>query len=73
MGKKISELQDLDLKGDPKVPMMIGGRYSSLGKVSPEAVKQRNKAFQISETDSHPNPKAHLYRSTIIENFLRSL
>lgn len=63
----------LDLKGDPKVPMMIGGRYSSLGKVSPEAVKQRNKAFQISETDSHPNPKAHLYRSTIIENFLRSL
>lgn len=63
----------LDLKGDPKVPMMIGGRYSSLGKVSPEAVKQRNEAFQISETDSHPNPKAHLYRSTIIENFLRSL
>ncbi len=63
----------LDLKGDPKVPMMIGGRYPSLGKVSPEAVKQRNKAFQISETDSHPNPKAHLYRSTIIENFLRSL
>lgn len=63
----------LDLKGDPKVPMMIGGRYSSLGNVSPEAVKQRNKAFQISETNSHPNPKAHLYRSTIIENFLRSL
>lgn len=63
----------LDLKGDPKVPMMIGGRYSSLGKVSPEAVKQRNKAFQISDEDKHPNPKAHIYRSTIIENFLRSL
>lgn len=63
----------LDLKGDTKVPMMIGGRYSSLGKVSPEAVKQRNEAFQISKEDSHPNPKAHLYRSTIIENFLKSL
>lgn len=63
----------LDLKGDPKVPMMIGGRYSSLGEVSPEAVKQRNKAFQISDEDKHPNPKAHIYRSTIIENFLRSL
>lgn len=63
----------LDLKGDPKVPMMIGGRYSSLGKVSPEAVKQRNEAFQISNEDKCPNPKAHIYRSTIIENFLRSL
>lgn len=63
----------LDLKGDPKVPMMIGGRYPSLGKVSSEAIEQRNKAFQISNENSHPNPKAHIYRSTIIENFLRSL
>ena len=31
------------------------------------------KAFQTSDTDHHPNPKGHLYRSTIIENFLRRL
>lgn len=62
----------LDLKGDPAVPLMIGGRYEA-GSVSDRAVALRNGAFQMSESDSHPNPKAHAYRSTVIENFLRSL
>ena len=62
----------LDLKGDPKVPMLIGGRYSDVT-VSSKAIQLRNAAFQISETDSHPNAKGHAYRSTIIENFMRSL
>lgn len=62
----------LDLKGDKSVPLMIGGRYSDVS-VSEKAVELRNAAFQMSETDSHPNPKAHAYRSTVIENFLRSL
>lgn len=62
----------LDLKGDPSVPMMIGGRYSD-ATVSEKAVALRNAAFQMSTEDSHPNPKAHAYRSTVIENFLRSL
>lgn len=61
----------LDLKGDTKVPMLIGGRMGTT--VSAKAMELRNNAFQISAEDSHPNPKAHLYRSTIIENFLRSL
>lgn len=62
----------LDLKGDKTVPLMIGGRYSNVS-VSEKAVALRNAAFQMSDTDSHPNPKAHAYRSTVIENFLRSL
>lgn len=62
----------LDLKGDKSVPLMIGGRYSDVT-VSARAVALRNGAFQMSDSDSHPNPKAHAYRSTVIENFLRSL
>lgn len=62
----------LDLKGDNRVPLMIGGRYADAN-VSERAVALRNAAFQMSDTDSHPNPKAHAYRSTVIENFLRSL
>lgn len=59
----------LDLKGE-NVPLGIGGRFESL---NPEVRKLRDKAFQISDKNAHPNSKAHLYRSTIIENFLRSL
>lgn len=62
----------LDLKGDTKVPLMIGGRYGDTA-VSSKAVALRNAAFQVTDTDSHPNLKAHEYRSTVIENFLRSL
>lgn len=62
----------LDLKGDDSVPMMIGGRYDTAG-LSSRAVELRNEAFQMSASDSHPNPKAHAYRSTVIENFMRSL
>ena len=61
----------LDLIGDASVPMGINGRRGI--EVSPKAKSLRNSAFQMTAEDSHPNPKAHLYRSTIIENFLRSL
>lgn len=61
----------LDLKGDPSVPMGIGGRNGI--DVSPRAVELRNKAFRLSDADAHPNAKAHEYRSTIIEHFLRTL
>lgn len=62
----------LDMKGDPNVPLMIGGRYSDVT-ISEKAVTLRNAAFQMSEEDTHPNLKAHAYRSTVIENFMRSL
>lgn len=60
----------LDLKGDNSVPMLIGGRYDA---VSSKAKSLRNSAFQVSSSDAHPNLEAHKYRSTIIENFIRSL
>lgn len=62
----------LDLKGDLQVPMMLDGRYDN-SIVNSKAIQLRNKAFQTSNNDHHPNPKCHLYRSTIIENFLRQL
>lgn len=60
----------LDLKGDPKVPLMLGGRYDQINQ---KAVAARNAAFQMTDEDAHPNLKAHEYRSTVIEHFLRSL
>lgn len=60
----------LDLKGDSRVPMMLGGRY---GAVSEKAVALRNAAFRISESDGNANLKAHEGYSTVIEHFLRSL
>lgn len=62
----------LDLSGDGAVPLLIGGRRGG-PELSPRAIELRNEAFQISPEDSHPNPRAHAYRSTIIENFMRSL
>ncbi len=59
----------LDLKAE-NVPLGIGGRYTE---TCSKARDLRNNAFQISSSNSHPNIKAHEYRSTIIENFLRSL
>lgn len=36
-----------------------------------EAISLRDKVFALS--NNHPSVEAHKYRSTIIENFLRSL
>lgn len=60
----------LDLKDGVNVPMLINGRLSENSTV---AQTLRNNGFRISNTNSHPNVKGHEYRSTIIENFLRSL
>ena len=60
----------LDLKGED-TPLLIGGKYNT--ELNPKAISLRNNAFQMSSSDSHPNPKANEYRSTIIENWLRSL
>lgn len=60
----------LDLKNDHNVPMGIYGRTDA---VSEKAKALRNAAFMVADDDSHPNYKAHIYRSTIIESFLRSL
>lgn len=61
----------LDLSGgDNKVPMMI----SSRGDVLTTAKELRENAMAINyPNNQHPNPEGHKYRSTVIENFLRSL
>ena len=60
----------LDLKNGEQVPLMIGGMFRN---TSPTAVSLKNAAFKCSESDAHPNVEAHKYRSTVIEQFLRSL
>lgn len=60
----------LDLRNGVEVPMMIGGRLSAH---SAKAETLRNDAFRVSANNGHPNLKAHEYRSTVIENFLRTL
>jgi hypothetical protein len=60
----------LDLKGDERVSMNKGGKFYEHSTV---AETLRDNAFKVSATNTHPNVKAHEYRSTIIENFLRSL
>lgn len=60
----------LDLTGgNPEVPMMIGRR----GTHSALAENLRSSVFAVSSSNQHPTPKGHEYRSTVIENFLRSL
>ena len=59
----------LDLKFDTNVPMGIDGRPE----INPKAIELRNNAFKVTSSNGHPNVEAHKYRSTIIENFLRSL
>ena len=57
---------------DPQTPLM--GRMSGMRNgVSSVAINARHNAFRTSETDSHPNAKAHEYESTFIEAFLRRL
>lgn len=59
----------LDLKDGEQVPMMINGELREHSSV---AEQLRNGVFKMS-TDDHPTLIAHEYRSTVIENFLRSL
>lgn len=63
----------LDLKGDPSVSLMMGGRYDAVGGVNATVKRLRENAFQVSALNTHPNLRAHEYRATVIENFLRSL
>ena len=62
----------LDLRNDPKVPLMLGGRGGRIN-LNPKAKQLRNKAFYVTSSNGHPNLEAHKYQSTFIENWLRSL
>ena len=60
----------LDLKSDAQVPVGINGKF---GTHSTDVEEIRTDAFTLTTSNAHPNLKAHKYRSTFIENFLRSL
>lgn len=62
----------LDLVADPQVPAMISGRDAEMG-LCARAKELRDAAFRVSTDNFHPGIKAHEYRSTIIENWLRTL
>ena len=60
----------LDLKNGENVPVGLGGRLEG---TSDRIKTLRNNAMYVTQSNGHPNLEAHKYRSTIIENFLRSL
>ena len=60
----------IDLNGDERTPMML---RSTNPNISSSAKAARLNSQRVSETNTHPNTKAHEYESTFIENFLRSL
>lgn len=61
----------LDLDRGPNVPLMIGGKTGM--EINPFAKKLRQLAFAVSMSNFHPTEAGHKFRSTIVENFLRSL
>lgn len=64
----------LDLGGDPNVPVMNSGRRVGSGLVlNPKVAELRNATFYNADGDAHPNDKGHEWRSTVIENWIRSL
>ena len=60
----------IDLNGDERTPCMI---RSTNAEVESDIKTLRTNNWRISSTNSHPNEACHVYESTIIENFLRSL
>ena len=64
----------LDLGGDPNVPVMNSGRRAGSGlTLNPKVAELRNATFYNADGDAHPNDKGHEWRSTVIENWIRSL
>lgn len=61
----------LDLRTDPKIPMMIGGRLGN--KFSSKAKQLRDSQYTVTSSNMHPNIESHKLRSEVVENFLRSL
>lgn len=60
----------IDMNGDSRTPCMI---RSTNANIDSAIRNQRTLAWRVSETNLHPNADAHVYESTFIENFLRSL
>ena len=67
---KYYEIPYLDMTNGVEVPAGIDGRYTTH---SSAVQALRDAAYVVSNANHHPNVKAHEYRSTFIENFLRTL
>lgn len=59
----------LDLKSE-NVPFQSGSRPYEM---NPYAISQRNSVMQIGSGSTHPSILAQQYRSTVIQNFMKSL
>lgn len=59
----------LDLKSE-NIPFQTGSRSYDM---NPYAVSQRNSILQISQESRHPSILGQQYRSTVIQNFMKSL
>ena len=63
----------LDFKG-PDVPLFAGGKFSSDGWTINETAKNnKNKLYQHSDSDTHPNQLAHHDKSTVVEAALKRI
>lgn len=64
----------LDLLSDDNIPYFLHQRGGTKEDTVSSIVKNmRNNYYAVSNSNEHPNDKAHLFESTIIENWLRSL
>ena len=64
----------LDLLSDDNIPYFLHQRGGTKENTVSSIVKNmRNNYYAVSIGNEHPNYKAHLFESTIIENWLRSL
>lgn len=61
----------LDLKNDKSLPLMLQNRYDN--SVNKYLVDKRFAEFNYSSKSGHPNIKCHMFRSSIIEDFLKRL
>ncbi|MBQ2377311.1 MAG: SGNH/GDSL hydrolase family protein [Clostridia bacterium] len=61
----------LDLNDGYDVPVI--NRISGRPEMCDEARNIRTEAFKVSQTNGHPNLQAHMFLSTAVENFMRSL
>lgn len=51
-----------------------GGNRDGSGLIlNPKVAELRNATFYNADGDAHPNDKGHEWRSTVIENWIRSL
>lgn len=62
----------LDLSDDQS-PLLITTHDTNRAEVSSKAKQLRNDAFKVGPYNDHPGLRAHEYRSTIIENWMRTL